>query len=320
MLNFEMFGPGSDGPWCAINTEGEKAISFYRQAFEINPKKLLVPNLNHEYGFAYVQQGEIKKAQDVFQKMIDDTEDNSARGYRSMALLDMYCGKYGDAIQNLQKSSLINKIHGIGVSEFRDRLFMAIAYRAKGMNKEFINELQKAEELLKTEGLEPWWYFLAGKLYIREGNTKKAEAILVEISSRINDGNRKDQAVHDILLGEIEQIRGNNTRARELFESSFNLRNDAIALESLANHYFIHDDYEIAITKYQEIFKLNCLGWEAQEYWIRAHYRLANLYEQKGEKEQAINYYQALLKIWKDADEDIPELVAAKGHLANLID
>ena len=31
VLNFEMFGPGSDGPWCAINTEGEKAISGYVQ-------------------------------------------------------------------------------------------------------------------------------------------------------------------------------------------------------------------------------------------------------------------------------------------------
>ena len=35
IVNFEMFGPGSDGPWCAIKTEGEKAVSGYVQCVHL---------------------------------------------------------------------------------------------------------------------------------------------------------------------------------------------------------------------------------------------------------------------------------------------
>ena len=35
IVSFEMFGPGSDGPWCAIKTEGEKAVSGYVQCVHL---------------------------------------------------------------------------------------------------------------------------------------------------------------------------------------------------------------------------------------------------------------------------------------------
>ena len=35
IVNFEMFGPGSDGPWCAIKTEREKAVSGYVQCVHL---------------------------------------------------------------------------------------------------------------------------------------------------------------------------------------------------------------------------------------------------------------------------------------------
>jgi serine/threonine protein kinase/tetratricopeptide (TPR) repeat protein len=48
------------------------------------------------------------------------------------------------------------------------------------------------------------------------------------------------------------------------------------------------------------------------------HYRLAKLYEQKGWMENAIEQYEIFLKIWKDADKNLPEFVDAKKRLANL--
>ena len=49
-----------------------------------------------------------------------------------------------------------------------------------------------------------------------------------------------------------------------------------------------------------------------------AHYRLGKLYEKKGNNEQALKYYQDFLNIWKDADEDLPELIDAKSRLLKL--
>jgi tetratricopeptide (TPR) repeat protein len=48
------------------------------------------------------------------------------------------------------------------------------------------------------------------------------------------------------------------------------------------------------------------------------HLSLARLYEKAGSKEKAVSEYEKFLRIWKDADADIPELIDAKAALARL--
>jgi tetratricopeptide (TPR) repeat protein len=187
------------------------------------------------------------------------------------------------------------------------------------MMSEFYEELIKVNELLKAEGLEPWWYFLYGKLLIRDGKLQKAERILNEISVRINKGNRSDTAAYNILKGEIQLAKGNPVEAIELIKTGVNLRRDGYTLESLANYYYDTGDLDMAIVKYKEIIEIkSSLGWEPQEYWIKAHYNLGKIYEKKGNYEQAIKYYKDFLNIWKDADNDLPELIDTKSRLIKL--
>jgi hypothetical protein len=35
IISLEMFGPGADGPWCAIKTEGKKTVSGYVQCVHL---------------------------------------------------------------------------------------------------------------------------------------------------------------------------------------------------------------------------------------------------------------------------------------------
>jgi len=42
------------------------------------------------------------------------------------------------------------------------------------------------------------------------------------------------------------------------------------------------------------------------------------LYEEKGSSIKAIEQYEKFLDIWKDADEDLPELMDAQKRLARL--
>jgi tetratricopeptide (TPR) repeat protein len=52
--------------------------------------------------------------------------------------------------------------------------------------------------------------------------------------------------------------------------------------------------------------------------WIKAHYHLGRLYELKGDREKATEYYQEFLGYWSGADQPLPEIQAAKDKLARL--
>ena len=297
----------------------QQSVKFYLEAIDLNPKLLTVPNLNHEFGFTYVQMGEFQKAREVFEKLIEGPEDIKARGYRSMALLLMYTGKFSEATTKLNESILFNKTFGVAISELRDHLFLATVYKTKGMMPEFYEELNKASELLGSEGVEPWWYFLYGKFLVRNGKIQRAEKILNEISARIIEGNRSDTAAFNILKGEIQLAKGNHAEALFLIETGVRLRNEANTLESLTNYYYYTGDLDMAISKYKEIIGLiNSPGWEAQEPWIEAHYYLGRIYEKKADYEQAIKFYKDFLNIWKDGDDDLPMLIDTKSRLIKL--
>ena len=297
----------------------QQSVKFYLEAINLNPKLLTVSNLNHEFGFTYVHMGEFQKAREVFEKLTEGPDNDKARGYRSMALLLMYTGKFSEAINKLHESILINKTLGVAVSELRDHLFLATAYKTKGMKPEFYEEFNKINELLGSEGVEPWWYFLYGKLLVRDGKIQRAEKILNEISARIIEGNRSDTAAFNILKGEIQLARGNTAEALFLIETGVRLRSEANTLESLANYYYYTGDLDMAISKYKEIIGLiNSPGWEAQEPWIEAHYYLGRIYEKKADYEQAIKFYKDFLNIWKDGDDDLPMLIDTKSRLIKL--
>ncbi len=172
----------------------QQSVEYYLKAFAINPSLLTISNINHEFGFNYIEMGQIQEAREVFEKMTMGQGGPKAQGYRSLALLDMYTGKITEAIDLLKESNNINKALRYGVSELRNHLFLATAYKTRGMRPEFYEELNKANELLKTEGIEPWWYFLYGKLLVRDEKIQKAERILDEISARISTGNKSDTA------------------------------------------------------------------------------------------------------------------------------
>jgi len=42
------------------------------------------------------------------------------------------------------------------------------------------------------------------------------------------------------------------------------------------------------------------------------------IYEKKGDNQLAIQNYEKFLDLWKDADEDLPDLIDAKKRLAKL--
>ncbi len=84
---------------------------------------------------------------------------------------------------------------------------------------------------------------------------------------------------------------------------------DGAAEDCLADAYLELGRLDEAIAEYERILRLN-------PSYPLAHYHLGQAYERKGEGEKARAAYEQFLRIWRDADADIPEVVGAKARLA----
>ena len=75
--------------------------------------------------------------------------------------------------------------------------------------------------------------------------------------------------------------------------------------DCLANAYLELGQLDEAIADYDRILKLN-------PNYPLAEYHLAQAYERKDLQAQAREAYRRFLEIWKGADTDIPEVIAAQ--------
>ncbi len=306
----------------------EQAVEYYQKGFELRPSAITGIFVNHEYGFMLVKMGNLQKALETFQKMISEGENSKkARGYRSMAILEMYQGKYSQAISNLKEAIVLNKVSKVLESEFRDRMFLASAYRTKGRNADFASELAAADHILSQGRFGPGWMVLMAKTYARMGKTREAMKLLNQMISQaqnpiamsfISRSSRGDQADIYIAKGEIALATRRSSEAMESFELADKLEPGSLGLESLAFGYRTLGKPQEAARKYQEIIAKSWLGAEHQEFWILAHYELGKIYEELGDTQKAKEYYEMFLSIWKDADPDINILRQAKAEYAKL--
>jgi tetratricopeptide (TPR) repeat protein/tRNA A-37 threonylcarbamoyl transferase component Bud32 len=307
--------------------QDEQARKNYEKGFELSPSDILGYNINSEYGLTLVRLGDLQKAAETFQKMIDADEVlKKARGFRSMAFLSMYQGKLSDAIADFKRAIQINRTEKASDSEFRDHLFLASVYQLKGRNADFISELTIADRILSQEPFDPSFISELATIYARIGKTREASRLLNGMSSQaknltalspLNRTDQGDQASISEVKGEIALAKGKVAEAIECFELSLNLepRNPR---ESLAFAYRRLGKLQEAANKYEEIIARFKLSGRLLEQWILAHYELAKIYRDLGDMQKAKKYYGKFLNIWKDADPDIPILKQAKAEYARL--
>ncbi|MEA3479269.1 MAG: tetratricopeptide repeat protein [Bacteroidota bacterium] len=293
-----------------ILDENERAIKYYREAFHLKPDYVLYSSIVHEYGYAYVKNGEMEKAVEVFNKLKDGDDDQVANCKRSTALMFMYQGKYAEALGLMHDAVILHRSMGYKLSEFRNRLYLCKIYQAKGMQEEFQAELDQCAAIVGDVASEPIWFVRVGVLLTRNGELEKAEALLEKIPAISNAGNKRDEAAYNVLKGEIELARGNLTGSLELLEAAVTLDDWGYNLESLAKYYMEVENWEKAIVICEQIINdKSALGWEAQECWLDAHFYLIKAYQKTGDVERANNAQKQIMKIWKEADEDLPRLV-----------
>jgi tetratricopeptide (TPR) repeat protein len=286
----------------------DQALTYYAKAFELEPGLLSIANISDEYGFTLLHSGNIAKARETFE-LASANPDLKASGLRSLALVDMYEGKYRDAKARLEEAMRISEARQDALRQTRTHLFMAILMSGQGNRQGCVREVERAKQDLESLRNPPNWMMARiGVAFARAGALGPAEEILRYINARVDLKNSQENSFLHLLKGEVELARGHGAIAVEMLLRSDSEAGTAETLSSLANAYKKNGNVEQAIGCYQKLLALHLesLGWEPQQAWIEAHVRLAELYMAQRETAKAAQALDPLIALWKNADTDLP--------------
>jgi serine/threonine-protein kinase len=301
----------------AVGRYVDAARSFER-AFELDPPQRTQTrgDLNRISGFVQVKTGDTAAARETFELLLPASADERANGLRSLALLDMYGGHLASAVEHLEEAVALTETTGSRLSEYRNRLYLASVFSAKGLLAEAARERGIAETIGRELGAAPFWLAILAKQYARSGDLERAAAVQDLIETRAASGDQERSLIEHIR-GEIALARGQHDEAETALETAYGLWRSADGLESLAYSHATSGRFEAARDAYEELLEDMPLGREAQAYWIPAHYHLGLVLVELGERERAAALYRRFLELWGDGDDDIPLVREATARLAD---
>jgi tetratricopeptide (TPR) repeat protein len=293
------------------------ALQAYSKAFEIDPHLLIAGNVNREYGFALVANGQDQKAAQVFSALLEkpDTREN---GLRSLAFLDLYQCRYAGAKSRLEQS--LDMKGGLPLSMARLHLLLAIVAEGEGDTKGLRQNLDAALVNFQDIQLKVVFGSVLGDFYARAGLVSQAQKIAALITPLTDQNNPEQTGYLHLLEGEIAVSLGQRDRAIELLQQSDKENRTGLSVEALAHAYQQFGEIDEAMASYTTMLSLNdlSLGWEPQQRWLEARYTLAQDYGARGEKQKAREILASLLNLWKSGDPNLPLLKRARAEYIKL--
>ena len=284
-----------------------EALASYTRAFALEPGWLTQGNLNHEYGFALVLAGDAQTAREVFTKALPTSRPGALR---SLAMLDLYQGRYRSAEKQLRDALLQNIATKGALSEARNHLYLSVVFEGQGKDAARLLQLDKAVKNLEAPPPQVWLASRVGVSYARAGVLAKARGLLEKIRKEAEMQIPQQSGDVHRLEGELQLAQGDRSGAIEKLLLADREKQTPLTIESLARAYRLTGDAAAAITHYQQLVSQDeaSVGWEPQQEWLVSYYHLAKLHQGQGQKDKAQPLVDRLLQLWKDADPDLPLL------------
>ncbi len=171
-----------------------------------------------------------------------------------------------------------------------------------------------------------------GLAELDHGRIEQAKLGLKEIDSALAKGSEKRNIYRrDMLSAEILLKEGLPAAARSEFEKApildepsmqwwiwVVIHNIPPLKDILGRSYAQEGDLDKAIAEYEKLTKFDPKSKSRYLIHPKYHFRLARLYEQKGQKAKAIDRYRRFLELWKDADPGQPEVDDARMRVEAL--
>ncbi len=280
----------------------DEAISSFRNYVRLAPNE---PNAHDSLGLGYQWAGRYQEAVQEYDRALALKPDFYISVIH-LANTFYQTGRYREALEQFQRYLKI-----VPSNAERGRAYGGIAQiqLARGQ----LHESERtARQALASEKIRFGPTLMAalaqGDLTTATGFEEKLKQI------RTNDrGSRGDLREVPYYLGYLELKRGHAAEAIEKFKEALRYRAPIWNIDAyedcLANAYLALGRVAEAMGEYERILKLN-------PNYPLVHYHLAQAFERERHTEKARAEYEQFLKVWKEADADVPEIVAAKKALA----
>ncbi len=280
--------------------------------------------------------GELDKAEREYLNMLDSRINRDvASAYRLLGSLYLLQGRHKDAEKQLLEG--VAFANDIGESSWKHEIHLDLAYLylASGSSEKALEECNIAlKHAIDDESIRRQIesLHLIGLTYINMKQFEEAQRKADELKDLVEKWlNRKLMRYYYHLTGKIELEKNNFLKAIgdlkkaitllpfQHYEWYFQLPMEhSLFLESLAFAYYKSGDFELAQEEYEKIINLTIGKLWYGDIGRHSFYMLAKVFEQKGQREEAIKHYEKFLTLLKDADPGIPEFEDAKKRLAFL--
>jgi serine/threonine protein kinase/Tfp pilus assembly protein PilF len=302
------------------------ALAEMEKAFLLNPTHYI--NLRQK-GDIYTYKGDLVKAEEEYRKLLELREP-AAQVFGSSRFRDLYLlqGKFEEAKKLSKQGAELSKKYGQSLWESLFHLGLASLHRKSGNPEEALRECDEAwESAEKADFLMGQKLALNTKAraFLQMKSLDKAQEEADKLKEMIEGGlNKKEIRMYYHLLGRIELEKGNFSRAIKYFKEALALESygpltkNANIINSLALAHYKSGNLDKARENYEWITTLTTGRQGDGDIYAECFYMLGRIHEEKGSKEQAIEYYEKFLDLWKDADPGIPEVTDAKNRLTTL--
>jgi serine/threonine protein kinase/tetratricopeptide (TPR) repeat protein len=321
----------------------DEGISEFKKILELDPQGV-TSSSSFAYnllGWAYLRKEEWKKALGAFNKYVALLP-NQAYPLDVLAEINLVVGDYDQAITNLQRSleikpdypvtsALLGDVNlakgmysqamrfyerylALPLSEVKQaegRLNLSNLYFLKGEYDQAVQECQKALEL-DPQMIKAHW--IRGLTFLKKEMFEQADSEVLAIKGLIEETKAEDLRTNYYhLLGELFLCKGINQQALANLNQAATIwsLDRTYYLNALGEAYFKIGELNKAKEKFEDVFEIN-------PNYAQTHYLLGQLYQKQGKKDKARGHLQKFVEIWKNADENLPQLIDAKRRLAGL--
>jgi len=287
-------------------------LKSLEQARELYPEKYRITGLIVQL---YTYQGKYDKAEVEAKILVAEDQPAEAKqwGYGDLREVYAYLGRYREIVEVYDKK--------IRLAWATNDTARAIWYQIRKANHMIYGwndvdsvwkEAAKTVLFQESHGSPDYWYSWA-ELNVYSGKYFEADETAKGLG----------RAQHQVFQSLIHGAKGECSKAESL--ADMQLRKNPGFRKALLLYRVAECQYEIgqweeaieALLEIQDVYTYVPFSGPAV-FYPKSFYLLGKVYEEKGDKQKAIENTEKFLDLWKDADPDLPDLIDAKERLARL--